>query len=85
MKLSESKRNFTCYETKRNETKFREIYCFAKHAKFRETSDEFCLVSCFAKLKKHAKLETLVIISHTFSWDCPFNVLCQPRSHDTVP
>jgi hypothetical protein len=54
MKLSETKRNFTCYETK-----FREIYCFAKHAKFRETSDEFRLVSCFAKLKKHAKLETL--------------------------
>jgi hypothetical protein len=33
-----------------------------KHAKFRETDDEFRLVSCFAKLKKHAKLETLILI-----------------------
>jgi hypothetical protein len=70
MKLSETKRNFTCYETKRNEilpvtkrneTKFRKICCFAKHAKFRETGDEFRLVSCFAKLKKRAKLETLLV------------------------
>jgi hypothetical protein len=62
MKFSETKRNFTCDETKRNETEFRSLYCLAKHAKFRETDDEFRLVSCFAKLKKHAKLKTLVKI-----------------------
>jgi hypothetical protein len=50
MKLGETKRNFTVDETKLN---------FAKHAKFRETDDEFRLVLCFMKLKKHAKLETL--------------------------
>jgi hypothetical protein len=70
MKFGETKRNFTVDDTKRNEillltkrneTKFRKIFCFAKHAKFRETDDEFRLVSCFAKLKKHAKLETLVV------------------------
>jgi hypothetical protein len=55
----ETKQNFTVAETTRNETKFCEIFCFAKHAKFRETDDEFRIVSCFAKLKKHAKLETL--------------------------
>jgi hypothetical protein len=50
MKLSEMKPNFTCDETKQN---------FAKYAKFHKTDDEFCLVSCFVKLIKHAKLETL--------------------------
>jgi hypothetical protein len=54
MKFSETKRNFTC-----DETKFRFLYCFAKHTKFCETDDKFRIVSCFAKLKKHAKLETL--------------------------
>jgi hypothetical protein len=51
MKLGETKRNFTVDETKRNFAKF----CFVKHAKFRETDDEFRLVSCFAKLKKNMR------------------------------
>jgi hypothetical protein len=85
MKLSETKRNFTCDETKRNETKFHEIYFFAKHAKFRETGDEFRLVSCFAKLKKHAKLETLLGTfcvarkgpDHYPSWEVVAEMLCK--------
>jgi hypothetical protein len=40
--------------------KFCEIYWFAKHAKFRETDDEFRLVSCFAKLKKTCETEPYV-------------------------
>jgi hypothetical protein len=56
----ETKRNFTYDETKRNETKFRCIYCFAKQAKFRETNLLFRFVSCFAKQKKGCEMETLV-------------------------
>jgi hypothetical protein len=56
MKLGKTKRNLLL--TKRNDTKFRKIFWFAKHAKFCKTDDEFRLVLCFAKLKKHAKLET---------------------------
>jgi hypothetical protein len=55
-----AKRNKILLVTKRSETKFREIYWFAKHAKFCRTYNEFRLVSCFAKLKKRAKLETLL-------------------------
>jgi hypothetical protein len=54
-KIYETKRNFTFYETKRNETKFRSFLCFAKQAKFRETTCLFRFVSCFAKQKKEAK------------------------------
>jgi hypothetical protein len=38
-KKNETKRNFTFDEIKRNETKFRCFYCFAKQAKFRETKN----------------------------------------------
>jgi hypothetical protein len=67
--------------TKRNETKFRLLYCFAKHAKFRETGDEFRIVSCFAKLKKHAKLETLQVIirkkaNQRYAYSMAQSVLC---------
>jgi hypothetical protein len=56
-----AKRNEILLATKRNESKFCEIFWFAKHAKFCKTDDEFRLVLCFAKLKKHAKLETLLV------------------------
>jgi hypothetical protein len=55
------KRNEIFRVTKRNEMKFRLLYCFAKQTKFHETDDEFRLVSCFVKLKIHAKLETLIL------------------------
>jgi hypothetical protein len=41
-------------------TKFCLLCCFAIQTKFCKTDDEFHLVLCFAKLKKHVKLETLV-------------------------
>jgi hypothetical protein len=58
-KVYETKRNFTFDETKRNETKFRCILCFAKQAKFRETIFLFRFVSCFAKHKNGSEMETL--------------------------
>jgi hypothetical protein len=63
-KIYDTKRNFTIYETKRNETKrnetkFRCFLGFAKQAKFRETVLLFRFVSCFAKQKKGCEMETL--------------------------
>jgi hypothetical protein len=50
----ETKRNFTFYETKRNETKFRSFLCFAKQAKFRETTFvSLCFV--FRETKKRKR------------------------------
>jgi hypothetical protein len=43
-KIYETKRNFNLHETKRNETKFRCFLCFAKQAKFRETTFLFRFV-----------------------------------------
>jgi hypothetical protein len=57
-KIYETKRNFTFDETKRNETKFRCLFWFAKQAKFRETICLFRFVSCFAKQKKGCEMET---------------------------
>jgi hypothetical protein len=54
-----TKRNKILLFTKRNETKFRRLFCFAKQAKFRETILLFCFVSCFAKQKKRCEMETL--------------------------
>jgi hypothetical protein len=54
-KIYETKRNFTFDETKRNETKFRCLFCFTKQAKFCETILLFRFVLCFAKQKKDAK------------------------------
>jgi hypothetical protein len=49
-KIYETKRNFTFYETKRNEIS---VFCgFAEQAKFRETIFLFRIVSCFAKQKR---------------------------------
>jgi hypothetical protein len=57
----ETKQNFTFDVTKRNETKFRCLFCFAKQAKFREKIFLFRFVSCFAKQKKGCEMETLVL------------------------
>jgi hypothetical protein len=57
-KVYETKRNFTLDETKRNEISL--FFCFAKQAKFRETSFLFRIVSCFAKQKKGSEMETLL-------------------------
>jgi hypothetical protein len=57
-----SKRNEILLLTKRNETKFRCFCCFAKQAKFRETTFLFRFVSCFAKQKKGCEMETLFIL-----------------------
>jgi hypothetical protein len=51
----ETKRNFTFDETKRNETKFRCLFCFAKQAKFRETVFCFALFRVSRNKKKDAK------------------------------
>jgi hypothetical protein len=56
----ETKRNFTFYETKRNEISL--FLCFAKQAKFRETTFLFRFVSCFAKQKKDAKWKPYLFI-----------------------
>jgi hypothetical protein len=57
-----TKQKFTSDKTKRNETKFRCLFCFAKQAKFRETTFLFRIVSCFAKQKKGCEMETLIPI-----------------------
>jgi hypothetical protein len=48
-KIYETKRNFTLDETKRNEISL--FFCFAKQAKFRETSFLFRIVSCWGQIR----------------------------------
>jgi hypothetical protein len=79
MKHAKKLRNKTKFyfwrnKTKRNETKFRCLFCFAKQAKFRETICLFRFVSCFAKQRKGCEMETLIGNKKPPSWFIQYTV-----------